>query len=375
MRKITLITVATLLAVSTNAQEIGVKSYGFGDNWFIQGQGGISYNINENSSDGKMKVLSPHAAISLGKYFSPQAGARLQFGGWESKTYLPKTDKTYSVDYLQANLDGLFNLGNIFTKFEGERSFNLYGILGAGFVYGFKNKSCDIAATKSIVPRMGLQADFSLTPNLGLNFEVVGNLMSDDFNGISEGRKYDATVNGLVGLTYRFGNGFQTIESVDPAVLISLNDKINSQLAQLSDKDRQILDLRSTVSGLERRLAEKKPEEIIKTDTEVLMNAVVVFRLGSAKLEQNQDINIYNAAKYLQDNQDVNIIVTGYADKATGTAQINQRLSEQRAQAVADILTKTYGINANRITVEASGDRVQPFQIDAWNRVVIFTAK
>ena len=150
-----------------------------------------------------------------------------------------------------------------------------------------------------------------------------------------------------------------------------MNDQINAQRSQLRDKDRDIQKYQAEISRL---AAQPVVVEEVRGETEVLMNAVVVFRLGSAKLEQNQDINIYNAAKYLQENPNVKITVTGYADKATGTPAINQRLSEQRAQAVADILINKYGIASDRINVQASGDREQPFQIDAWNRVVIFTA-
>lgn len=378
MKKIILLTTAALLAIPSIAQEKALKSYGFGDNWFIQGQGGASYTVSENSGEADFfKLVSPAAALSLGKHFSPQVGARVQVSGWESKSYLAK-DKTYKINYLQANLDGLFNLGNILSKYQGEKSFNLYGILGIGLANTFKNDDYKLGKTRSVVPRVGLQADFALSKNLSLNVEAIGSLMADDFNGQVAGRKYDGVGSALVGLTYHFGKGFETVDVGDPAELQALNDKVNAQKAQLSDKDRQIQEARSAIAALERRLAEKPApvkEVRTNTETEVLMNAVVVFRLGSAKLEQNQDINIYNAAKYLQENGNVNIIVTGYADKATGTPKINQKLSEQRSQTVADILIKKYGIAANRITVEASGDREQPFQIDAWNRVVIFTAK
>ena len=76
----------------------------------------------------------------------------------------------------------------------------------------------------------------------------------------------------------------------------------------------------------------------------------------------------------MKENPGVKVTVTGYADKSTGNATINQKLSEKRAKAVADILTSKYGISSSRITTEASGDKVQPFEINEWNRVVIFTA-
>lgn len=381
MKKFYLFAFSAVLALSANAQEKALKQYGFGDNWFIQGQAGGSYTFSENSSKADLfDVVTPHVAVSVGKHFSPTAGARLQVGGWESKSYLGEVaDKTYKYKYLQANADVLLNLTNLFSKYEGDKAFNLYGIMGLGYVHTFADrdvKEAPIKTHNNIVPRVGLQADFRLTESLSLNVEATGNLMADRFNGNVGGRSHDGTLNALLGLTYRFTKGgFQTVDVIDPSELTALNDKVNEQQSQLRNKDRQIQEYKASIAGLERQLAEKPVEVVTKGESEVILNAVVVFRIGSAKLEQNQDINIYNAAKYLQENKDVNVTVTGYADKSTGTAAINQRLSEQRAKAVADVLVNKYGIERSRITTEASGDKVQPFQIDSWNRVVIFTAK
>lgn len=378
MKKIILIAASAFFALSGFAQERALKNYGFQDNWFIQGQLGGSYSFGESHTKVDFfKRVSPHVALSIGKHFSPVAGARLQVGGWEAKTYLADgidSYKSQKFNYIQANLDALINLTNLFySSFEGEKSFNLYGIFGIGYGHVFADSEYGIKMQNNAIPRAGLQADFRITNDLSVNLEAVGNLMPDQFNGRTGGRKYDATLNTLIGLTYRFNkSGFELVETTDPEQIASLNAMINRQKTQLLDKDREVERLKAELA---KKPVEVIQEPVIREDTEVLMNAVVVFRIGSAKLEQNQDINIYNAAKYLQDNPNVRITVTGYADKATGTPAINQRLSEQRAKAVADIMIKKYGISADRITVEASGDREQPFQIDAWNRVVIFRAK
>lgn len=373
MKKIILVAATALLSISGFAQEKAIKNYGFWDNWFIQGQVGASHTFSENYQRTDLtNLLSPHVAISAGKYFSPVAGARLQVGGWEAKSFLLSDRRTYKYNYIQTNLDGLLNLTNLFTPYQGDKMFNLYGIMGIGYVHNFGDSEVGVGTQNSIIPRVGLQADFRLNDDLSINLETVGNLMADQFNGVVGGRKNDATLNVLVGLTYRFNKGgFALVDVADPAQIQSLNDQINAQRSQLRDKDRDIQKYQAEISRL---AAQPVVVEEVVGETEVLMNAVVVFRLGSAKLEQNQDINIYNAAKYLQENPNVKITVTGYADKATGTPAINQRLSEQRAQAVADILINKYGIASDRINVQASGDREQPFQIDAWNRVVIFTA-
>ena len=51
-------------------------------------------------------------------------------------------------------------------------------------------------------------------------------------------------------------------------------------------------------------------------------------------------VNIQLAAKILKANPDKKYKIAGYADKATGSAKWNQKLSEARAQAVYDALIK-----------------------------------
>ena len=64
----------------------------------------------------------------------------------------------------------------------------------------------------------------------------------------------------------------------------------------------------------------------------------------------------------------------GYADKNTGNARINKKLSKERAEAVAEAL-KAQGISADRITVDYKGDTVQPFSTMEENRVTVCIAE
>ena len=85
-------------------------------------------------------------------------------------------------------------------------------------------------------------------------------------------------------------------------------------------------------------------------------------------------VNVYNIAEYLKANPDAQIIVRGYADKDTGTSAYNMKLSQRRAQAVADILTGDYGIAENRLIIQAAGSDTQLYDTNNWNRIVIFAA-
>ncbi|MDE7143419.1 MAG: OmpA family protein, partial [Muribaculaceae bacterium] len=101
--------------------------------------------------------------------------------------------------------------------------------------------------------------------------------------------------------------------------------------------------------------------------------STVRFSLNSAKVSAMEMVNVYNVAEYMKANPDANIVITGYADKNTGSSAYNQKLSERRAQAVYDILVNDYGIAPSRLTKSAEGSSVQPYGTNNWNRIVIFS--
>ncbi len=348
-------------------QRKALKQYGFWDNWFIQGQIGGQYTFSENHKIASFTDnLSPTAAVSVGKYFSPQVGGRLQLGGWTSSNY--KVDYTYNIKYLNASVDALFNLSNIFLRYKEDRVFNLIGIMGLGYVHGFENSDESWHSTNSISPRIGLQGDFRLNDAWSLNLEANANLLRDDFNGVSGGENYDGTLNVLAGVTYRFkSRGFETVEASDPALIKTLNDKINEQRAQIDDL-KACCEKKQTVV-----------EPVVSNTTPVVkntLNSVIIFGIGKSTIDENQKVNIYNVAQYMKENPDAKVVISSYADKQTGTAQFNQKLSEKRSESVVKVLKEQYGISENRVIVNNNGDKQQPFpNNNDWNRVSIIVSE
>lgn len=104
--------------------------------------------------------------------------------------------------------------------------------------------------------------------------------------------------------------------------------------------------------------------------------ATVRFKINSSIIEPQEDVNVYNMAKYLKEYPDMRVTVVGYADKNTGTAEYNKELSECRAQAVAEVLIDKYGVSSGRITVKGEGSSEQPYPDENnWNRIVIFVTE
>ena len=150
----------------------------------------------------------------------------------------------------------------------------------------------------------------------------------------------------------------------------------------VDDLNRQLNDLRAKNAELSRRPAScpdcppaAKPCPPAQKSGDVVVPNVVFFRLGSANIDNNQDISIYNTAEYLKANSGAKVKIIGYADKQTGTANFNMKLSEKRAKNVAKALIEKYNIASDRVSVEWKGSSEQPYKENAWNRVAIFFAE
>ena len=92
------------------------------------------------------------------------------------------------------------------------------------------------------------------------------------------------------------------------------------------------------------------------------------FCLGSSNIEEYQKLNIENVAIYLKDNPDCKLYVIGYSD----LIENSDKLSENRAENVKKELIKL-GAHDNQLIVIKEGTKVQNYEKNDWNRVVIIT--
>ena len=111
-------------------------------------------------------------------------------------------------------------------------------------------------------------------------------------------------------------------------------------------------------------VVEEQPKEKIQ------FTVNIQFVINQSIIRANQIPKLKRLLAYLEEHPTAYVRLTGYADKETGTPQINDRLSRERAAAVAQYIMDE-GINESRIRKFAKGDRVQPFEIPEDNRVTI----
>ena len=112
-------------------------------------------------------------------------------------------------------------------------------------------------------------------------------------------------------------------------------------------------------SQLQRELEQSKKElEASQKDAQkdpLATKLTVFFEINKAVLDDKGKLNIRNYAEVIKNAPDKKFLVTGYADKATGTAKFNQKLSEKRAQRVADVLVKEFGVKKEQLIVSGKG--------------------
>ncbi len=213
----------------------------------------------------------------------------------------------------------------------------------------------------------GLQLRFRVSPYVDIFAEGRGTFYGDNFNNTVYGKPVDIDISAVGGIIIHFtGSKFQRYNPCDYLTAL------NAANAQVNDLRGALATTSAALAAAEAQLPCPEVTEATVVETGTTILPTVRFKLNSAYVSSEEMVNVYNIAEYMKANPDATIVVRGYADKDTGTSSYNMKLSERRAQAVADILTGDYGIAANRLTLEAAGSDTQVYPTNDWNRIVIF---
>lgn len=94
----------------------------------------------------------------------------------------------------------------------------------------------------------------------------------------------------------------------------------------------------------------------------ITFDSGILFDVGSYQLKDAAKNNINELSKVLQKYEDTNILIEGHTDN-TGSDEFNMKLSEQRANSVANY-TKSLGILGTRMAIQGYGE-AQPIEDNA----------
>lgn len=354
-------------------QKYSVATNSFWSNWFIQA--GFNWNVwysgeehGENLSTIIFKGMrtNPGFAVAVGKWFTPGLGLRTKVQGiWGKRVEVPEGEASTNSNadhgnkYWIAQEQVLFNLSNMLFGYNPNRVWNFIPFAGGGFE---RTMTYNLYAMTLSV---GILNEFRVSKRLAINAEIGWNRMEGDADGIEyvsrTNRGWDCHDNNLyaeLGLTFNLGKAtwektpdLDAIMAQNQAAVDALNAKLRDAQAE---NDR-----------LKNLLANQKPVESQSVKELITTPISVFFNLDKTNVASKKDlVNVRAIAKYAVDN-DRNILVRGYADSATGSAEHNQWLSEQRAKTVAGELVKM-GVNESKISQQGMGgvDALSPISFN-----------
>ena len=364
-----MLAVAAFTAQGVSAQTVQESKNG--DNWYV----GINGGVNIPGNDFDFGNMNFDAGLRIGRWFTPVVGLAAEgqayFGdnaGFEGiKTFVKATN---------VSLLGTLNFSNWFGGYPGTpRSFEVIALAGLGWMHSFGDK--DNAMTSKLALDFAFNFGADKQWQLYLEPNIVYTIAGD---GIPTQYNFSRSLVGVnLGLNYKFGNSngthnFKIAELRDQAEIDALNAKINELRSDVDAKNGQINVANQTISDLKKKLAEceARPTTIIEEKKkETVLQPIVIFRQGKSTIDAAQYASVEMVAKYMKNHPEAKVLVKGYASPE-GSTELNQKLSEARANAVADALVKRYKIARDRITTQGFGETSELSEENDFNRVAMF---
>lgn len=302
--------------------------------------------------------LKPGFGITVGKWFHPDFGVRLNFGGarlkgwnsgptgiyayddgwvegfdpvqeyWKGQGVDTQNGYRQDIKYYELNADFLFDLYNVFTSHNRlNRKWTAQGYVGVGMLRAAKYHGMEDNVKVGL--RVGLIGNYHITDRLGLHLSVGSEITDANFTGeLGKGNKFSGILSGTIGLSYRIGRqGYRVVRLVPQRQLAALNNAIS------------LIRTEQTVSGdtivMKERMA-----------TGSLLIPSVVFYPGKNEFnEELQMVNIFRIARYMMRYKDAKIAIVG------NTGGTDSRLARRRAEKVRDLLMNKYGIFPQRMEI------------------------
>ena len=376
MKKLVLFFAAAAMAVTASAQ-VTVEGSKFTDNWSIGIQGGLATKTTQNRW---LSNTNPNAGIRLTKEITPIFGLVAEgivYFNDRAQTVLGVPNQAVVGDVLttarsrevrtntfakalNVNLLGKINLSNLFGGYKGEpRTFEVSALYGFGWGKGFGKYNrwdqgesgfygSELAEAKQGIydyndgaNELNSKAALNFALNLGAAKAVqIFVEPSITYSGLKD-FKYNinrSTVQLNAGVVYKFKNS---------------NGTHNFKLARLYDQD-EIDRLNGIINDLRNRKPEVKEviKEVVKevqVGKEVRVDDLVFVTFAQGKSVLTADAK--KALDGVKEGAHVQIVGTASPE---GPAALNQKLSENRANVVAEYL-KARGV----IVDEAIGKGVQ----------------
>ena len=363
---------------TTNKYSVATNS--FWANWYVQA--GVDANIVSSWGYGSLLKKDWHEGrtygfdLAFGKWFTPGIGTRLKLN-WENgafyhafrnQDHVWETADPHKGGYALLAFDTEFNMSNIFCGYNESRVWNLILFPRMGIIRNF--------GANSYAPAFGagLESSWKIAKRVSIYADVAYMFATNDFIPYYSQTYKAYRANNIasidLGITYNIGKtGWSKAVSLEDYEALSAEAcaKLAALRAQLKAEQDENARLRAELA----KWANHKCPEV--TGSVTTGSTSVFFDLNSAKINSKKDLINLEAVAAAAKNTKATVVVRGSADSKTGSSAYNQKLSEARAQAVADELVRL-GVNRDKIEVKAVGgiNEVTPFTL---NRRAVVTLK
>ena len=367
MKKLVLMLAAASMAASVSAQTVA-ESKTF-DNIYVGINGGVA---TKTTGHKWLSDLDPNAGLRIGRYFTPVFGLAIEGNAYFSNKPWGSTGTV--VRATNASLLGTVNLSNWFGGYKGEpRTFEVSALYGLGWMHIFSNNKEFKAATSENRNRMTSKAALDFAFNFGsakqFQFYVEPSI-NFAFLGKSHSHNVAVTPAGLTYPEYNVNYGYKaTAQAGQPAYninnsFVQLNAGLVYKFANsngthnftiVTPRDQAEIDaLNAQINELRNRKPEVITKEVVKEVPSVKVKELSVSDLVFVTFAQGKS-NLTREAKAALNNvkEGSHVQVVGTASPE-GSKEINDRLSQARADVVANYL-KSRGVNID----DATGKGVQ----------------
>ena len=353
----------------------GFVSNGFWDNWEISvGAGAGTAFSNGSNLKSFGDRIGFEGNFSLTKWVHPVVGLRAQLqGGWFNN-YDPEKGKM-DWPYMFVHTDVMLNVSNWIGGYREDRAWYAVPFVGFGYMaMDFTDRAHDLGygTNQELAFTAGLLNKFRIAKGWDLDIELKGMLFGEKDlpASLNSGGAYAVAYSATAGFTHRFNDRNwkrqmpQKYTDADIAAYTAAIAALEGSLAAARNNEKSLAD---------QLAAANKALQDAKGKKEVFVNGAcpAFFKINSAALSQRNKILLDLVADEINASPaDKTFTVSGYADKETGSAAYNQKLSEERAQAVAEYL-ESKGVKADRLIVKGYGATVQPFSGNIENNRVV----
>ena len=372
--KKTLLAVTFLAAgAATMMAQESMQKPGFFSNMSIGVQGGATTPLYHGSKF--FKDMRGAAGIDIRKQITPAFGvgvegdAAVNTSSWDGQKH---SSTAFDASYVGAY--GAVNLFKLFQPYGTENVFDIEAVAGAG--WGHNYQSGNTPDHNFFGTKAGLNLNFNVSDNVTLSLRpsVLWDMSDAGVKYTSAAyNAQKATFNIAAGVSVKLGEGFKyTVPNYNLDEIAALNAKVDNLRADLAAAGDALNASNNQNMALAAQLEQLKNQKpVVVKETQDFLSTVryVNFSIGRYNVPADQLPNVAAVASYLKNHPEATVNIKGYASQ-DGPIEVNERLANQRAESVKNMLINKYGISANRIKAEGMGVG-HMFEEESWNRVAV----